>query len=131
MSLPCENTDDSNLENANTEKVEKPKVELTAAQKARIERNRQKALLLRQSRLSQQQLIDSKSKSACSRYINSVNSVFGNSQLFCVQPQIALVLHYGSNFCQKVTLSFRHSHKPRKVNCNMWSPQLIVFVICQ
>ena len=36
--------------------AESAKAELTAAEKARIERNRQKALLLRQARLSNQQL---------------------------------------------------------------------------
>ena len=49
----------------NSDKVA-AKAELTAAEKARCERNRQKALLLRQSRLSDQQL--SNSTARCNRY---------------------------------------------------------------
>nr|CAB3267790.1 DNA repair protein complementing XP-A cells homolog [Phallusia mammillata] len=55
----------------NDETVTKPKKELTATQKARIERNRQKALLLRQSRLSQQQLLGTKTTTGCSRVIDT------------------------------------------------------------
>ena len=53
------------------------KTELTAAEKARSERNRQKALLLRQARLSNQQIHGNVKKNAsCSRYICLVRIVF-------------------------------------------------------
>ena len=56
-------------ENSPTSTIDKKtEVELTAAEKARCERNRQKALLLRQSRLSNQQLQgDFKKTIGCSR----------------------------------------------------------------
>jgi len=50
-----------------TDVSEKPKRQLTASQRARIERNRQKALLLRQARLSQQQLLGTTSKGSYSK----------------------------------------------------------------
>lgn len=55
-------------EEEKTENIKANKNELTAAEKARCERNRQKALLLRQSRLSNQQLHgDVKKTVGCSR----------------------------------------------------------------
>ncbi|XP_076824988.1 DNA repair protein complementing XP-A cells-like [Clavelina lepadiformis] len=66
----------SQVKSNNSNEDEKVRV-LTPAEKARIERNRQKALLLRQARLSCQQLQGSNTKtSGCSRIIDTGGGFF-------------------------------------------------------